>query len=114
MPFAATAFVLLVAATAYAMLRPGRAAVGLTLAAAILWLPADSPVEGWVLVRLGGGHGVTIADLLSVLAMVVALGAWAAGHASTGPRDTVRVGAEAPESADAMDAADPRRASELR
>jgi hypothetical protein len=82
--FAAFVFIALVAATTYSLARPGAVAVGLTLAAALAWLPADSPVEGWVLVRLGEGHGITVADLLSVLAMVMALGAWAAGHAPAG------------------------------
>lgn len=72
-------FLALVAATAFSVVRPGLLAVLVTLAVSIAWLPADSPVEGWVLLKLGDHHGVTIADLASVLAMLVALASWAAG-----------------------------------
>ena len=95
MLLAAAVFALLVATTTYSLVRPGPVAVGLTLTAALAWFPADSPVEGWVLLRLGGGHGVTIADLLSVLALVMALGAWAAGRGSAPDADP-DAGAEDP------------------
>ena len=41
-----------------------------------VWLLVNSPVEGPVLVRLTPGHGLTTADLLSVLAFLIAGWLW--------------------------------------
>jgi hypothetical protein len=40
-------------------------AVGL-LALSVLWVLVNGPMEGATLIDLGGGHGVTAADLASV------------------------------------------------
>ena len=69
-------FLILVAATDYAVLRPGRVAVAITLVASLAWLVVDSPVEGRTLVVLAPTHGVTIGDLASVVAMAIAVAAW--------------------------------------
>lgn len=38
---------------------------------AVLWLRADKPVEGPVLLAMAHSHGVTVADLLTVLPVAV-------------------------------------------
>lgn len=40
--------------------------------AAVLWWRTDKPIEGATLLVLGPRHGVTVADLLSVLPLAVA------------------------------------------
>ena len=92
-------FLALVAATVYAVLRPGWVAVLITLVVAVAWLPADSPVEGWVLLTLSTSHGITVADLAGVVAVIIAVACWAAHPSpvqsrrrqqtadSAGPRD---------------------------
>ena len=41
---------------------------------ALLWLRTDKPVEGPILVVLAPQHGITVADLLVAVPMLVALG----------------------------------------
>ena len=69
---------LLGAATLAAILRPRLLTVALTFAAGAGWALADKPVEGYTVFALRRDHGVTIADLVSVLAVLIALTAWAA------------------------------------
>jgi hypothetical protein len=46
-------------------------AVGL-VAAAVIWVLVNGPVEGPTLLVLAPSHGITVADLLSVCALVIA------------------------------------------
>jgi hypothetical protein len=72
--------VLLAAATLIAVLaaaagcvvtrRPGAAWLLLLFCAA--WLPVNRPIEGPVILRLSPGHGITLADLLSIAGFGVA------------------------------------------
>jgi lysylphosphatidylglycerol synthetase-like protein (DUF2156 family) len=71
-------FLALVAATIHAVVRPGWVAVLVTVVVAVAWLPADSPVEGWVLLTLSHTHGITVADLAGVVAGIIAVACWAA------------------------------------
>ena len=52
----------------------------LLLVVAVVWLFVNTPVEGSVLLNLGGGHGVTTADLLSVVLVLVALALLVSGR----------------------------------
>jgi hypothetical protein len=53
------------------MTRPRWLAVGL-VAAAVIWVLVNGPVEGPVLVVLTPSHGVSVADLPSLAALVIA------------------------------------------
>jgi hypothetical protein len=46
-------------------------AVGL-VAAALIWVLVNGPVEGPVLLVLAPSHGITVADLSSLAALVIA------------------------------------------
>ena len=52
--------------------------------AAILWLPFNRPVEGPILTRLGHDKGLTLADLLTLAAIAVAI--WRSTSASNSER----------------------------
>lgn len=61
----------LIAAVLRTVAAPSLTWIGVTVAAAVLWLPANKPVEGPLLLALGDGHGVTASDLVSVVAVVL-------------------------------------------
>jgi hypothetical protein len=46
---------------------------GLLVVAAVIWVRINKPVEGEVLLELSRRHGVTTADLLSVVMLAMAL-----------------------------------------
>jgi hypothetical protein len=46
--------------------RTGVPGAAVLLALSVLWVLVNGPMEGATLVNLGGGHGVTAADLASV------------------------------------------------
>jgi hypothetical protein len=94
MIFVACTAVLLGAATVLAVLRPSLLTVALTFVAGAGWALADKPVEGYTIVVLSRDHGITIADLFSVLAVLIALTAWAAR-----PRSSAAAAAKASEQA---------------
>lgn len=70
----------------------------LLVVAAVIWVGINKPVEGQVLFELTSRHGVTSADLLSLIALIMAVViAWPSRRAS--PRtslDTGRVAAGPP------------------
>lgn len=49
-----------------------RTVAAVLVVAAVLWLFVNGPVEGPVLVVFAPTHGVTVADLFSVLAILLA------------------------------------------
>src|SRR4051794_35981415 len=49
-----------------------RTAAAILVLAAVVWLFVNGPVEGPILVVFSAQHGVTVADLASVLAVLVA------------------------------------------
>ena len=65
------------------------AIAGLLVAAALIWVLVDGPVEGPTLLVLGHGHGVTVADLASVVAVVFAAAVLLTGRRRT-PRQRQR------------------------
>jgi hypothetical protein len=64
-------FGLLLCLGATAIRRTALPAAGLLVFSA-LWLPADSRMEGPVLIVLGYANGITLADLLAVLGAAIA------------------------------------------
>jgi hypothetical protein len=50
-------------------------AVGLVVFA-VIWILIDGPIEGPVLLTLNQSHGVTMADMLSVIAVFAAAVLW--------------------------------------
>lgn len=67
---------LLLVVGAWCIAKPSRpAAVGLA-ALAITWLFSNGPLEGHVLWTISPQHGLTVSDLLSVAAAVVAVRTW--------------------------------------
>jgi hypothetical protein len=75
---AVCALAALVASTMFSVVRPGWQAVAVTAAFAGLWAWLDKPMEGWTVVGLTHGHGVTIGDMVSVLAVLIAVAFWIA------------------------------------
>ena len=69
--------VLLLAVTAF-VCRRGRGVFGplAVLVLAILWLPADRPMEGPTLWVADRGHGLTLADLLSPICVIAVAAAF--------------------------------------
>ena len=53
--------------------RAGRFAALLLLPAAVAWVLFNGPLEGPVLLTFSRDHGLTVSDLLAVLAVLVAL-----------------------------------------
>lgn len=64
MVLAAVLFLLVLAAGT--LDRTGVPGAAVLLALSVLWVLVNGPMEGATLVNLGGGHGVTAADLASV------------------------------------------------
>lgn len=64
----------------------------LLIAGAIVWPVPDHPLQGRVLIELSYLHGIHTADLLSLVALALAL-TWPAGrgHASTTTKSTSRL-----------------------
>lgn len=60
--------------------RPTRVGALAIVVLALAWLPIDHQAEGPVLLTLSESHGVTTADLASVLAVVVAAWVWRAAR----------------------------------
>lgn len=63
---------LLVAAVVRSVRTSSLAALVGCVVLAGIWLVANKPLEGPLLLRLGGGHGVTLGDVLSPVAVLVA------------------------------------------
>jgi hypothetical protein len=76
----------LLAATAICLFsRPSVLRYLLLVAASVVWLLTDGPVEGDILLRLTSSHGVTVADLAAVAAWVMVAAdriwpGWATGN----------------------------------
>ncbi|SIR68713.1 hypothetical protein [Williamsia sterculiae] len=70
-PFVGTVLALLVLCTLWSLIRPSVTAAAVTLLLAVVWLPVNEPVEGAVLLVLTPTHGITQADLISVMAVAV-------------------------------------------
>jgi len=68
--------VLLSAATSRCLARPSALSAVTTVVAAAVWLLVNGPVEGPVLLVVTPSHGLTVADLLSAVALVAALRAY--------------------------------------
>ncbi|MEN0135901.1 MAG: hypothetical protein AAGC80_12170 [Rhodococcus sp. (in: high G+C Gram-positive bacteria)] len=72
----------LFAATTLCLARPSRLTAGVTVVAAVVWIFGNGPLEGHILWRLNSSHGLTVSDLLSAIALGVAVwgfheaGAW--------------------------------------
>ncbi|MFC9553310.1 hypothetical protein ACFTWF_20890 [Rhodococcus sp. NPDC056960] len=64
---------LLFATTTLCLARPSRISAGATVAAAVLWLFGNGPLEGQVLWEFDATHGLTVSDLLSVAAIAIAV-----------------------------------------
>jgi len=61
----------------------------LLVVAAVIWVRINKPVEGDVLLELTSRHGVTTADLLSLVALAMAVViAWPSRRPSAPPRAT--------------------------
>ena len=74
LPFYPLVFMnLLFAATTLCLARPSRASAAATVAAAVLWLFGNGPLEGQVLWEFDATHGLTVSDLLSVAAVAIAV-----------------------------------------
>jgi hypothetical protein len=59
---------------------------GLLVVGAVIWAKIDKPIEGRTLLELTPHHGLTTADLLSVVMLAMALVlAWPAPRGTTGP-----------------------------
>ena len=87
LPFYPLVFMnLLFAATTLCLARPSRASAAATVAAAVLWIFGNGPLEGQVLWEFDATHGLTVSDLLSVAA--VAIAAWT--FSTTGDRPSAR------------------------
>ncbi|NKR67003.1 hypothetical protein GS536_02475 [Rhodococcus hoagii] len=67
---------LLVVAGAWCLAKPSRPAALCLAALAVAWVFGNGPLEGNVLWTLNPGHGLTVSDLLSAAAMVVAARTW--------------------------------------
>ena len=65
--------VALTLATLGARGRPRRIAAVLLLPAAVAWVLFNGPIEGPILMTFSENHGLTVSDLLAVVAVVVAL-----------------------------------------
>ncbi|QSE89756.1 hypothetical protein JWS13_14505 [Rhodococcus pseudokoreensis] len=72
----------LFAATTLCLARPSHLTAGATVVAAVVWIFGNGPLEGAILWRLNSAHGLTVSDLLSALALGIAMwgfreaGAW--------------------------------------
>jgi hypothetical protein len=64
--------VVLAAVVAWSVAAPSVLRLAVVVAAAVVWLPVNKPVEGPTLLRLDREHGITLSDLLSVAAVVLA------------------------------------------
>ena len=64
---------LLFAATTLCLARPSRLSAAATVAAAVLWLFGNGPLEGQVLWEFDATHGLTVSDLLSIAAVAIAV-----------------------------------------
>jgi hypothetical protein len=71
LPTAAFALVLVVAAGVAAMAWPRRLSYAAVIVFAVLWLRVNGPLEGYVLVTLGRDNGLTLADLLVPVEVLV-------------------------------------------
>jgi hypothetical protein len=72
MLFATAVLAALLIAIAATLIRRTMPPAWLLLALSGIWLPSNSTLEGPILVPLSRSHGVTLADLLSVVGAVVA------------------------------------------
>jgi hypothetical protein len=61
---AASALVIVVAAGIAAVMWPRRGTYAAVIACALLWLRLNGPLEGYILVSIARGHGLTLGDLL--------------------------------------------------
>ncbi|MFW2236774.1 hypothetical protein ACVH9Z_03800 [Rhodococcus opacus] len=74
LPFYPLVFMnLLFAATTLCLARPSRLSAAATVAAAVLWIFGNGPLEGDVLWALNSSHGLTVSDLLSAVALGIAI-----------------------------------------
>ncbi|KXF52025.1 hypothetical protein AXA44_11395 [Rhodococcus sp. SC4] len=74
LPFYPLVFMnLLFAATTLCLARPSRLTAAATVAAAVLWLFGNGPLEGQVLWEFDATHGLTVSDLLSAVALGIAI-----------------------------------------
>lgn len=70
--YALVAMHALFASAAYCALARTRVSIALLVAACLVWLPLNTPIEGHVLFVFTKHHGVTSADLLSVAGICLA------------------------------------------
>jgi hypothetical protein len=67
------ALLVLLAATAWAALRPGLLSYAALAAGVVVWLVANKPVEGSVLFTVTANHGLTLADLAPLPCLLAVL-----------------------------------------
>ncbi|WP_338325460.1 hypothetical protein [Prescottella subtropica] len=67
---------LLLVVGAWCLARPSRPAAVCLVVLAVVWVLVNGPIEGHILWTLTPEHGVTVSDLLSVIAIVVAARTW--------------------------------------
>lgn len=67
---------LLVVVGAWCLARPSRPAAMCLAALAATWLFANKPLEGQILWTITRNHGLTVSDLLSAVALVIAALTW--------------------------------------
>jgi hypothetical protein len=58
---------------AWCAAKPNRWSILAVLTSALIWPFVNEPLEGNILLKLSNSHGITVSDLLSVLAVVIAL-----------------------------------------
>ncbi|MGU3293282.1 hypothetical protein [Williamsia sp. M5A3_1d] len=63
---------LLFVSGAWSLARPSYASSGVLAGIAVLWLLANGPIEGHVILSFTLHHGVTESDLLSLVAVLIA------------------------------------------
>ena len=63
----------LFSSVAWCAAKPTKWSILATLAFAVMWPFVNGPLEGNILLKISSTHGITVSDLLSVLAVVIAL-----------------------------------------
>lgn len=57
---------------AWCAAKPNRASILSVILFAVIWPVTNGPLEGHTLMVLARGHGITVSDMLSVVAIIVA------------------------------------------
>jgi len=63
----------LFAAAVWCAVAPKRISIAVLVITAIIWPFVNGPLEGHTLLAIGSEHGITVSDLLSVVAVLIAV-----------------------------------------